>query len=63
MKGATLANYTELMKFTKNESGKITEAIVKDKLSGKEIKVKGKVFVNCTGIHADSVRKMADEAA
>ena len=56
MKGVSLCNYTEFLNFNKNESGKITGATIKDTISGKEINVKSKVVVNCTGIHADSLR-------
>lgn len=58
-KGATLANYTEFLDFTKDESGKITGAICKDKLDPKSepFTVKAKVVVNCAGVHADELRK------
>jgi len=60
MKGATIANYTELLNFKKDSEGKIVSAVLKDKLSGKEFVVKSKIFVNCTGVHADTVRKLAN---
>lgn len=56
MKGATLVNYTEFKSFLKDASGKIEGAILYDKIKKKEYKVKAKVVVNCTGIHADTLR-------
>jgi glycerol-3-phosphate dehydrogenase len=56
MRGANLANYTEFREFIKTPDGKIAGAIVYDKIAKKEHKVKAKVVVNCTGIHADEIR-------
>lgn len=58
MKGATLANYVEFLEFTKDEAGRITGGICRDKLlpNSKPFTVKAKVVVNCTGVHADSLR-------
>jgi len=60
MKGATLANYTEMKEFTKDDNGKINGAVCVDKLdpSGKPFTVKAKVVINCAGVHADELRKM-----
>ena len=60
MKGATLANYMEFKDFVKDDQGKITGAVLQDKLDGKEFKVKAKVVVNCSGIFADSLRLKDD---
>jgi glycerol-3-phosphate dehydrogenase len=56
MKGANIANYTEFIDFIKNAEGKIEGAILYDILKKKQFKVKSKVVVNCTGIHADELR-------
>jgi glycerol-3-phosphate dehydrogenase len=57
-KGATLANYVECKQLLKDENGKIIGAKLHDKVGGKEFDVKSKVVVNCTGIHADELRKI-----
>lgn len=61
MQGSTLANYCELKEFKKDKDGKIVGAVLEDKLTKKELHVKAKVFVNCAGVHADKIRKMANE--
>lgn len=53
LKGATLANYVELMALDKNEEGKISGALLKDNISGKEFRIKTKAVVNCAGVFAD----------
>ena len=64
MKGATLANYVDFQSFTKDpESGKITGAVLFDKIKQKQYTVKAKIVVNCAGVHADEVRMKDDEAA
>jgi len=61
MQGSTLANYVELKEFKKGKEGQLEKAVLEDKLTGKKFEVKAKVFVNCAGVHADKVRKMANE--
>ena len=56
MKGAKLANYVELISLVKDTEGNITGAKVMDRIANKEFTIKCKAVVNCTGIHADSVR-------
>jgi glycerol-3-phosphate dehydrogenase len=63
MKGTTLANYTEFKQFSYDKDGKVNGGKVKDTLSGKEFGVKAKVVVNCSGIHSDKIRKLADPTA
>lgn len=58
--GATVANYTKLTSFEKDEKGKITRANVQDVFSGEQFSIKSKVFVNCTGPFSDAVRLMAN---
>jgi glycerol-3-phosphate dehydrogenase len=58
MKGATLANYTPMLDFTKDANGKLNGATCIDSLdpNGKPFNVKAKVVVNCAGVHADVLR-------
>lgn len=56
MAGATLANYVEFQDFIKDSEGKITGAVLYDKLKKTKINVKSKVVINCAGIHADEIR-------
>jgi glycerol-3-phosphate dehydrogenase len=60
MHGATLCNYTEMTSFSFNENGKINGAVVRDTIDGQSFNVKAKIVVNCAGVHADEVRKMAE---
>ena len=64
MRGATLANYVDFQSFSKDpKTGKITGAVLFDKIKQKQYTVKAKVVVNCAGVHADEVRMKDDEAA
>ena len=63
MEGATIANYVELKEFIRDRTGTVTAAILYDRLNKKEFKVEAKTFINTAGVHADSVRKMANPAA
>ena len=60
MKGATLGNYIEFIDFVKDESGKIIGAKALDTLNNKELNLKCKVAVNCTGLHSDEIRLKDD---
>lgn len=62
-RGATLANYVQLQTLLKGENGKITGAVLKDNISGKEFQVKAKAVVNCTGAFADDVRRLDNPEA
>ncbi len=53
MKGATLGNYVEFKDFIKDKDGKVTGAVLFDKLKNKQFNVKCKALVNCAGVHAD----------
>jgi len=57
--GATVLNRIELENFMKT-SGKITGAILKDKLSGNTVQIQCKIAANTTGVHIDAVRKIDD---
>lgn len=58
--GATLANYVELRSLIKNDKGQVIGGMCVDKMdpTGEEFAIKAKVVVNCTGVHADEIRKM-----
>ncbi|GAB2632602.1 glycerol-3-phosphate dehydrogenase/oxidase [Emticicia sediminis] len=60
--GASVVNHASITGFQKDINGKITTAIVKDNLSEKNIAVKAKLFINCTGPHGDSIRLLANPA-
>jgi glycerol-3-phosphate dehydrogenase len=59
-KGATLANHLPLLGFEKDEAGKLIAAQVLDELSGATFPVRARLFLNCTGAHADFVRQAAN---
>lgn len=61
--GVVVANHLGLNAFQKDASGKLTQAVVKDELSKETFAIKAKVFINCTGPYADTVRTMANPAA
>lgn len=58
MRGATLANYTEVTDLLKDDKGNVIGVKAKDNISNKEFTVKAKVVVNCAGVHSDVIRKM-----
>jgi len=60
--GAAITNHTELTGFEHNDSGQLTVAWVRDNLTGHQIKVRAKHFLNCAGPYADPIRKMANAA-
>ena len=60
--GAIVLNRVEVLTFEKT-NGKLTGAVVRDRLTGKEFKIKSKVFVNTTGVHIDEIRKLDDPEA
>lgn len=62
-KGANSLNYTKLVEIKKDDQGKITGAVVFDKVKNQNIEVKCKAIVNATGYFADSVRRMDDPLA
>jgi glycerol-3-phosphate dehydrogenase len=70
--GATVVNHMEVTKLLKDEKGKLSGAMVKDLVPGRngsgrgkphdgdEIPVRAKVIVNCTGPFTDGIRKLDD---
>jgi glycerol-3-phosphate dehydrogenase len=60
--GAVVVNHASITNFEKDSSGKLKAAIVKDNLTEKNINVKAKIFINCTGPFGDSIRLMANSS-
>ena len=58
--GVVVLNYTEALKFSKNEdNGRLKALNIKDLITDNEFTINAKVFVNATGPFADSIRQMA----
>ncbi len=63
--GAAVANYVELKEFiygVVREEKIIRRASVRDVLSGQDFEIKAEIFINCTGVWADQVRRVANPA-
>lgn len=58
--GAAVLNYAEVTGFTKNDTGQLESAQIKDGLSGENYEIKAKLFINCTGPYSDHIRLMAN---
>lgn len=58
--GACISNYVEVIDFQKDSDKKIVSAELRDQLSGDVFQVRAKMFINCTGPAADTIRKMAN---
>ncbi|KAI9318350.1 FAD dependent oxidoreductase-domain-containing protein [Dichotomocladium elegans] len=58
--GATVVNHCEVIDLLKDEKGNINGAILRDNLTGEEMKVKAKGVINATGPFTDGLRKMDD---
>lgn len=58
--GAAVANHLEVRSFEYDAGGKITTAMAKDLQTGEDVRITAKVFINCTGPYADSIRLMAN---
>ncbi|KNC77028.1 hypothetical protein SARC_10500 [Sphaeroforma arctica JP610] len=56
--GATVANYTEVLKLEKDANGKITGAIAKDLETGEEFRIQAKSIINAAGPFVDALRSM-----
>lgn len=59
-KGAVVANHLPLLGFEKDEQGHLLAAEVQDELSGAIFPIRARLFLNCTGAHADFVRQQAN---
>ena len=58
--GASVVNHTSVVDFEKNTSGIISSAVVKDNISDESFSVNAKLFINCTGASADTLRLRAN---
>ena len=61
--GSNIANYMKFINFIKDEKGNMIGALLYDKINEKELKVKCKSIINCTGPFNDSIRKIDDSSA
>ncbi|MEI6410934.1 MAG: FAD-dependent oxidoreductase, partial [Bacteroidota bacterium] len=59
--GAVVLNHTELLEFKHKSQGKITGACVHDLYQDQTFEIQSKVFLNCTGPHADTIRHLAND--
>ncbi|MBN2038440.1 MAG: glycerol-3-phosphate dehydrogenase/oxidase [Spirochaetes bacterium] len=59
--GADVSNYAEVTEFIYSNSKAISGVIVKDKLTGNEKEIRGKLTVNCTGPWADILLNIAEK--
>ncbi|WP_020597087.1 glycerol-3-phosphate dehydrogenase/oxidase [Spirosoma panaciterrae] len=57
--GAAVVNYAAVTDFGR-QAGRITNALVKDQLTGETVRVKASVFLNCTGPYSDAIRLLAN---
>lgn len=57
--GANVRTGTEVIGFEKDVRGRVTAAKVRDLETGREATVKGKVFINATGVWNDKIQQMA----
>jgi glycerol-3-phosphate dehydrogenase len=60
--GAAVVNHTQVVDFQYDTEKKIIAATVLDTISDTRFTIKAKLFINCTGAQADSVRLMANPA-
>nr|WP_286981858.1 glycerol-3-phosphate dehydrogenase/oxidase [Corynebacterium sp. UBA5992] len=57
--GATVRTGTEVIGFNKDARGRIVAARVRDNATGREATVRGKVFINATGVWNDKIQQLA----
>ena len=57
--GADVRTNTEVIGFDKDRGGRIVGAHVRDTATGRETTVRGKVFINATGVWNDKIQEMA----
>jgi glycerol-3-phosphate dehydrogenase len=58
--GAATANHAQVVDFKHNKENVLTAATVKDLLNNATFDVKAKLFINCTGATADTIRLLAN---
>lgn len=60
--GGEAINYMKAVAFGKDPAGRLNRLEVVDQLSGEHLMIHARVFVNCTGPFADSIRRLANPA-
>ena len=58
--GAVVANHLQVVGFSKDTDEKLSVARVQDTLTGEVFSIKSKLFINCTGPFADTIRSLAN---
>ncbi len=58
--GAVVANHVEVIDFQKDASGKLQSISLKDNLQNEVFDLRARLFLNCTGPYADSIRQLAN---
>lgn len=59
--GATVATYMKAVGFLKNENGKLSGVTAEDRVSGKQVEIRAKSIINCTGPWSDDTRSLGKE--
>jgi glycerol-3-phosphate dehydrogenase len=62
-RGAITLNYFGVTGLTKNREGLINGVTARDAISGKDYTIKARVVINATGVFADDIHKMDDQAS
>ena len=58
--GATITNYTEVTSLTMDD-GKVTGAIIRDKLHGQEVTIRARYVVNAAGIFSEQIEALTGD--
>ena len=58
--GALIANYAEVIGF-EEESGRLTQAVIRDTISGEEFRIHVGTVINATGIYANRIEALAGQ--
>lgn len=56
--GAVCVNYMKMESFRKDEAGKITGAVLTDQLTGEQVEVNARAFINATGVFVDDMMQL-----
>ena len=58
--GAQAASRTEVVKIRKDDDGRAVGALLRDLETGREIEVRARHIINCTGVWTDEISELAD---
>jgi glycerol-3-phosphate dehydrogenase len=61
--GGAAVNYARITGFVRDSSGKITQALLEDRISGVKFSLSAKAFINATGPSSDQLRTLASPGA